>query len=280
MKVSNAKRSPPPPVRKTVPEKNSSIKLRAIRSIFRLVGEVRELGADAAQWRPHLVKELRRLLGAEVVTSSEVHLRRQRDGTVTLLDAGWGSDGSDMIWAIRTEQRPAQPETFLLSLGQLAEATAADHSDAGIPVKPLQPLYAGRSFILSQYPLADIWAVDQLGIHRAADRDPFTPSEHRLVRLFHVELGRVWKRDILRQARDPESKLPPRLKQTLDALVAGHSEKEIAAKLTLSHHTIHNYVKALHHRFEVFSRGELLARVSQQRQHGDFTPKMSIPPQA
>jgi DNA-binding NarL/FixJ family response regulator len=119
-----------------------------------------------------------------------------------------------------------------------------------------------------------------LGIHRAADRDPFTPSEHRLVRLFHVELGRLWKRDILRQARDPESKLPPRLKQTLDALVAGHSEKEIAAKLTLSHHTIHNYVKALHHRFEVFSRGELLARVSQQRQHGDFTPKMSIPPQA
>jgi DNA-binding CsgD family transcriptional regulator len=280
VKVSSAKPSPLPPVRQSVPAKNGSIKLGAVRSIFRLVGEVRELGADAAQWRPHLVSELRRLLGAEVVTSSEVHLRRQRDGSVTLLDAGWGTDGSDMIWVIRTEQRPAQPETFLLSLGQLAESAAVDQSDAGIPVKPLQPLYAGRSFILSQYPLADIWAVDQLGIHRAADRDPFTPSDHRLVRLLHVELGRLWKRDILRQARDPESKLPPRLKQTLDALVAGHSEKEIAAKLALSRHTIHNYVKALHHRFGVSSRGELLARVSQQRQHSDFTPKMSIPPQA
>lgn len=278
MKISGVKRTPP--VRENAPPKNGAIKLRALRSIFRLVGEVRELGADAAKWRPHLVKELRRLLGAEVVTSSEVHLRRQRDGSVKLLDAGWGTDGSDAIWMIRTEQQPAQPETFLLSLEQLTEFAAADQGDAGVPVKPLQPLYAGRSFILSQYPLADIWAVDQLGIHRAADRDPFTPSEHRLVRMFHVELCRLWKRDILRQARDPSAKLPPRLKQTLDALVAGHSEKEIAAKLALSHHTIHNYVKALHHRFEVSSRGELLARVSQQRQHSDFTPRLSIPPQA
>jgi DNA-binding NarL/FixJ family response regulator len=99
------------------------------------------------------------------------------------------------------------------------------------------------------------------------------------VRLFHIELGRLWKQDLLRQARDPSMKLPPRLKQTLDALVAGRSEKEIASNLSLSRHTIHNYVKALHQRFAVSSRGELLATVNQQRQQSDFTPKMSIPPQ-
>jgi DNA-binding CsgD family transcriptional regulator len=265
-------------VLETPPTKSRRLKLNAVRDIFRLVGEVRELGADAAEWRTHLVKELRRLLGAEVVTSSEVHFRRSRDGAHILIDAGWGIDSTEEIWAIRTEQPSAQPETFLLSLGQSLPSTM-DNDDADLPVKPLQPLYAGRSFILSQYPLTDIWAVDQLGVHRAADHDPFTAHEHRLVRLFHVELGRLWKRDILRQARNPAIKLPPRLKQTLDALVAGHSEKEIAAKLTLSRHTIHNYVKTLHQRFEVSSRGELLARANQQRQQNDFTPRLSIPPQ-
>jgi DNA-binding CsgD family transcriptional regulator len=71
--------------------------------------------------------------------------------------------------------------------------------------------------------------------------------------------------------------LPPRLSQTLTELLAGHSEKEIAAKLDLSRHTIHNYVKALHQRFEVSSRGELLAKAGAASK-SDFTPKLSLSP--
>lgn len=50
------------------------------------------------------------------------------------------------------------------------------------------------------------------------------------------------------------------MKQTLQRLLAGDSEKQIAAHLGLSPHTIHVYVKALYKRFDVASRGELLAR--------------------
>jgi DNA-binding NarL/FixJ family response regulator len=58
----------------------------------------------------------------------------------------------------------------------------------------------------------------------------------------------------------PLPPLSPRLKQTLDLLLAGDSEKQIARKLSLSQHTIHVYVKALYRGFGVSSRGELLAR--------------------
>ena len=54
--------------------------------------------------------------------------------------------------------------------------------------------------------------------------------------------------------------LPPRVRQTLDCLLQGDSEKQIAGKLRLSRHTVHDYVKSLHRKFAVSSRGELLAR--------------------
>jgi DNA-binding NarL/FixJ family response regulator len=54
--------------------------------------------------------------------------------------------------------------------------------------------------------------------------------------------------------------LSPRLRQTLEHLLRGDGEKQIAAKLGLSQHTIHVYVKSLHKHYSVCSRSELLAR--------------------
>lgn len=59
----------------------------------------------------------------------------------------------------------------------------------------------------------------------------------------------------------PDGKaLSPRLAETLNHLLAGRSEKEIAGQLKLSRHTVHVYVKALYRRFNVTSRAELFAR--------------------
>lgn len=54
--------------------------------------------------------------------------------------------------------------------------------------------------------------------------------------------------------------LSPRLEQTLRSLLSGDSEKQIAAALGLSQHTVHVYVKAIYRKYGVSSRGELLAR--------------------
>jgi DNA-binding CsgD family transcriptional regulator len=54
--------------------------------------------------------------------------------------------------------------------------------------------------------------------------------------------------------------LAPRQRQTLELLLSGNAEKEIAARLAISRHTVHVYVKSLYKRFGVSSRAELLAR--------------------
>jgi DNA-binding CsgD family transcriptional regulator len=50
------------------------------------------------------------------------------------------------------------------------------------------------------------------------------------------------------------------MEQTLRSLLGGDSEKQCAAKLGVSHHTVHVYVKALYKKYGVSSRGELLAK--------------------
>jgi DNA-binding NarL/FixJ family response regulator len=54
--------------------------------------------------------------------------------------------------------------------------------------------------------------------------------------------------------------LSPRLRQTLQHLLEGDSEKQIARKLGLSPHTVHIYVKSLYKHYDVCSRSELLAK--------------------
>lgn len=53
--------------------------------------------------------------------------------------------------------------------------------------------------------------------------------------------------------------MAPRLRQTLDLLLVGDGEKQIAGKLKISPHTVHQYVKSVYKRFGVSSRAELLA---------------------
>lgn len=54
--------------------------------------------------------------------------------------------------------------------------------------------------------------------------------------------------------------LSRRQRQTLELLLAGNAEKQIASMLRISKHTVHVYVKSLYKRFGVNSRPELLAK--------------------
>lgn len=60
--------------------------------------------------------------------------------------------------------------------------------------------------------------------------------------------------------RPPIPKLTPRLEQVLRELLAGASEKQVARKLNVSMYTVHDYIKVLHKKLRVSSRGELLNR--------------------
>src|SRR5262249_7823876 len=54
-------------------------------------------------------------------------------------------------------------------------------------------------------------------------------------------------------------------RRVFNLLLSGKTEKTIAHYLDLSHHTVHNHVRAIFEAFEVHSRPELLARVLPQK---------------
>jgi DNA-binding CsgD family transcriptional regulator len=54
-------------------------------------------------------------------------------------------------------------------------------------------------------------------------------------------------------------RLSEREREILLLILAGDSEKEIAARIHRSVHTVHTFVQRLHRLFEVSSRGELMA---------------------
>lgn len=56
------------------------------------------------------------------------------------------------------------------------------------------------------------------------------------------------------------ARLSPRVRQTLDRLLRGDSEKQVAIQLRLSQHTVHVHVKSLYRKLNVTTRGELLAK--------------------
>jgi DNA-binding CsgD family transcriptional regulator len=245
------------------------LRLSDVRRVFRLVAEIRKRGHDPGLWRPYMLRKLVRFFDAELAISSEIYVRPTSEaGVWEIVDLGWGADASGNSWRIENRARERDPGTYDL----LIRPEPPTDPDM-VPIAPRKKMYGGSTFILSHMPLPHASVVDQLGLHRAHGVPPFSHEHHRLVRLLHVELGRFWKEELLDRTADQAQALAPRMKQTLDALVDGKSEKEIAQLLGISPHTVHNYVKALHQRFNVSSRGELVAAVNKRGR--DFVPRLS-----
>ena len=60
-------------------------------------------------------------------------------------------------------------------------------------------------------------------------------------------------------AEEAAARLTPRLREVLDGFLAGESEKQLARRLLLSKHTVHEYAKQIYRHLDVQTRGELLA---------------------
>jgi len=94
---------------------------------------------------------------------------------------------------------------------------------------------------------------------RPAGADAFTERDAYLLDLCLSEMA--WPFTAEMSFADPRVEaLQPRLKKVMNLLLEGDSEKQVAYKLKLSPHTVHEYVKNLYAELSVSSRGELLAQ--------------------
>jgi DNA-binding CsgD family transcriptional regulator len=97
-------------------------------------------------------------------------------------------------------------------------------------------------------------------VNRALGDRPFDARQCRLMALLNRELARLRGTKLAPSGEISVTELPPRLREVLIRLMQGDSEKQIAQRLAISPHTVHDYIKQMHARFGVRSRGELLAR--------------------
>jgi DNA-binding CsgD family transcriptional regulator len=113
--------------------------------------------------------------------------------------------------------------------------------------------------------IVSMWAATDdramvLVCHRREIDPPFTESDVTLVSLMLRAAAPIVDRELFSTSSPIQlEELSQREREILLMLLSGDSEKEIAASLHRSVHTVHTFVSQLHKRFNVSSRGELMA---------------------
>ncbi len=114
--------------------------------------------------------------------------------------------------------------------------------------------------------LLSLWSATEnravlLICHQHIEDPPFSESERTLVSLMLRAAAPMLDREIFRREESElDEPLSQREREVLAMLLAGDSEKEIASSLHRSVHTVHTFVQRLYRRFNVSSRGELMAQ--------------------
>lgn len=254
--------------------KSNQLHLEDVRRAFRLLGECRDLGRSPPGWLARVADGLKPLVGADVVlaTLQPPGPFRRFDTALAQYDSGWESETHRMhcLRYIGGEEYFDAPDyRAYLSLGRANLVTTRSRLvlDREWYLSPhfhenWRPGGADH-YIVAVGQAATGAATTLFNLARAVGRPRYTRREVRIARLVHEELGRLIGGP-LGVGADPTLGLSPRLRQTLDCLLEGDSEKQAAIRLGLSRHTVHQYVKELYRHFDVGSRGELHVRCTRR----------------
>ncbi|NOJ80422.1 helix-turn-helix transcriptional regulator [Myxococcus xanthus] len=244
-----------------------------VHALVRLVRASREQREGRGERARHLLTGVFRILGAEAgacVLEHDVRQGGRRVFTAMVLE-GWEGRarpaldalrtmGSDVNPAIRSMMsRPAMPGDVVTALRQ---ELVGDRAWEGAPYveRYLRPAALDDSVY------STLWStppgvVQCIGVYRGRSGRPFDEADRELLHLFHTEWGAL-----LGTSRPPapvghEARLSRRERQTLELVLAGLGDKQIAARLGISRFTVNQYTKSLYRRFAVHSRAALIVRL-------------------
>ncbi len=250
------------------------LRLSDVRAAFRLLGECRELGANAGAWRAHMLDGLRRLTGARLALYLHIsNVATESERIVDALDSGFIEPSQRALWAHYQQERAHCDDPFhqryyrgfsgSLKTRRLATVVEADawrrsrHYNDYIRACGLEDRITSSVGV----PAARSSLTQVLVLHRATSDGSFPQRMVRLVHVFHDELRPLLGRQLaLPGSGGQGADLPPQLRSVLTCLLEGHAEKQVAARLGLSPHTVNRHVQRLYRLFDVHSRAELMSR--------------------
>ena len=260
--------------------KSDLLRLQDVRDAYRLIGECRDLGSDPALWCPRMLEGLCRLIGAPMATGGEGQWSRPRRPVqvMSAFDVGLDSHTRERYIAYHRELGPTGDPVFralqhlpgrvvTYTRRQLVSNTAWYGSVCWNDY--YRPAHIDHQ-LTSVHQTSDEGAISAIALVRASGERDFSPRERQVLDFFHEELGPLIGRSLVSVLEPSPERLSPRLRQTLGCLLEGDSEKQVAARLNLSHATTHQYVTALYRRFHVQSRAQLLTRVMRRMGQGQW----------
>jgi len=255
-----------------------------LSSLLRLAAEVGELPRTESVRRRHILDTLRRLVGGETAACHEPgstdnilfspNTAQQKQFYEPYLRTGAPRDPAE-IPIVRRASPTITSRRAELVADQLWY-TSDHYHKVLVPMDLDDALYSricipdGRTLLIT--------------IHRAEGNHPFTDRDCQLVQTFNACAAHLYqcshgmrrplvfagasKSSVMLDPDDPRmAGLPPRLHPVLRQLLAGDAEKQVALKLGLSPHTVHQYAKLLHRHFRVSSRAELLSQFIRPTAH-------------
>jgi DNA-binding CsgD family transcriptional regulator len=242
-----------------------------VQAIVRLLGEVIAMQGALQDRKRHLVQGLSRLIDADVWMW--VHSRSFLPGhdpvPFAVIDGGYANDEQNRLFF----QCVTRPEGHFVTRPVIEQAAALGHvtrtrrdivpDDKAWYESVIYCEARGPSglddMIVSIYPIGD-GVVSAFGFHKRQGAAPFGDRERCIVHLVLSEIDWLHRAGTDVPAARLADALTPRQVDILMLLLTGDGPKQIARKLALSVHTVNDHMKALHKRFQVNTRGELLSK--------------------
>lgn len=246
-----------------------------VAAVFTLVGECRELWADADAWHEHLVRGVSRLTGQAIGQYVEIGLAEPGSvlPTLVIADTGWRDEAARSHF-LRFMSQSINPWDAIPGARRVLEACVAGGGSAAMMrTEFCEDAQWYRSEFFNEYrrrafndamtiSLAhhrDLSVQSMLGAHQDLSDPAPTRRTREIVSLLHRRIAPLVGTVLARDGQLGLHGLPPRLRQVLQCLLQGDGEKQVALQLGLTQATVHEYVGRLYRRFGVQSRGELLA---------------------
>jgi DNA-binding CsgD family transcriptional regulator len=255
--------------------KSNRLSVDDIVGVFRLVQECRELWADATAWQDHLLRGACRLTGQSGGAYNE--LRFSADGrrvvVVEEADSGW-RDPSARAMFLQMFTDHADRAAFMPRVRRLALAARRTGGTVAATRPEMRPDREWRmsgmfndyrrpvrldGYVLAFTPNPLTGTLVMLCTNQ--DRSDRAPTQHAkaALSLLNQQIAPLIGKVLAVRRQRGVSDLSPRLRQTLDALLAGKAEKQIALELGLRAPTVHEYVGQVYRHFAVAGRSELSA---------------------
>jgi DNA-binding CsgD family transcriptional regulator len=240
-------------------------------TMLRLAGEIGELPREGARRMNHFLDGLRPLLEARVavwffnLTTPDGQHRPQ-----SVVDSGWTTPHEREVFmryvSSDSSQHPMRPivdhwrrgptRRIPLVTAPQDHFTREQYHKSPFIQEVFRPTgLDGALIVLRHGEQADTYA--GLAFYREwGDDRPFTARDRALVESMYTACFRMIEDGVI--SRPP---LSPRATQVLHCLLEGDSVKQVAQRLGLSPHTVNDHIKCIYKRYNVTTRGELLARV-------------------